>query len=169
MTLLAGIECDIRPDGRMDLSDECLAQLDFVVASIHSAFNQEPQQITDRLLRAIDCPWVDALGHPTGRLILKRDPYRADMTRVIAAASGAGVAMEINAQVDRLDLDAAHARQARDAGVRLVISSDAHSPTGLAALRWGVTVARRAWLTPGDILNTKDADAFRASLRRHTR
>jgi DNA polymerase (family 10) len=169
ITLLAGIECDIRADGTMDLTDGCLAQLDIVVASVHSAFNQEPEQMTDRLLRAIACPWVDVLGHPLGRIILKREPHRADMTRVIAAAAGAGVAMEINAQLDRRDLDDAHARRARDAGVKIVISSDAHSPAGLAALRWGIATARRAWLTPHDVLNTRPLDAFRTALRRHRR
>jgi DNA polymerase (family 10) len=165
-TLLAGIECDIRADGRMDLADDCLAELDIVIASIHSGFNQDEAAMTDRLLRALSCPWVDVLGHPTGRIILKREPHKADMTRVIQAAAAAGVAMEINGQIDRLDLDDAHARQARDAGVRLVVSTDAHSTTALGNLRWAVTVARRAWLTPADVLNTRSADDLRASLRR---
>ncbi|HTI36244.1 MAG TPA: DNA polymerase/3'-5' exonuclease PolX [Vicinamibacterales bacterium] len=167
ITLLAGIECDIRPDGTMDLADDCLAELDIVVASVHSAFNQEPARMTDRLLRALACPWVDILGHPLGRIILKREPHRADMTRVIADAAREGVAMEINAQLDRRDLDDTHARSARDAGVHLVISSDSHGPTGFSALRWGVATARRAWLTADDILNTKPVDALRSALRRH--
>ena len=166
-TLLAGIECDIRADGTMDLADDCLAQLDIVIASIHSGFNQDADQMTDRLLRAIACPWVDVIGHPMGRLILKREPHKADMTRVIDAAAAAGVALEINAQVDRLDLDDLHARRARDAGARIVISSDAHSTAGLGALRWGVTVARRAWLTPDDVLNTRSVEDFRSALRRN--
>jgi DNA polymerase (family X) len=166
ITLLAGIECDIRADGAMDLADDCLAQLDIVIASIHSGFNQDASAMTDRLLRAIACPWVDVLGHPTGRIILKREPHKADMTRVIRAAADAGVAMEINGQIDRLDLDEGHARQARDAGVPLVVSTDAHSATALGALRWAVTVARRAWLTPANVLNTRSADDLRASLRR---
>jgi DNA polymerase (family X) len=165
-TLLAGIECDIRADGTMDLSDDCLAELDIVIASIHSGFNQEPAQMTDRLLRAIACPWVDVLGHPLGRLLLKREPHKADMTQVIHAAASAGVAMEINAQVDRLDLDDLHARRARDAGARIVISSDSHGTGGFGALRWAVTIARRAWLTPPDVLNTGSVEACRASLRR---
>ena len=168
IALLAGIECDIRADGTLDLADDCLAQLDVVIASIHSGFNQDAAQMTDRLLRAIGNRWVDILGHPLGRLILKREPHRADMSRVIAAAAAAGVALEINAQVDRLDLDDLHARQARDAGARLVISSDAHATGGFTALRWGVAVARRAWLTPGDVLNTLDVDQFQRSLRRRT-
>ena len=164
-TLLAGIECDIRADGSMDLADDCLAQLDIVVASIHSGFNQDAGQMTERLLRAIACPWVDVLGHPTGRLLLKREPHKADMTRVIDAAAAAGVAMEINSQIDRLDLDDLHARRARQAGCRIVISSDAHSAAALGQLRWGVTVARRAWLSPEDVLNTRPVDEFRRALR----
>jgi DNA polymerase (family 10) len=164
-TLLAGIECDIRADGSMDLSDDCLAQLDIVIASIHSGFSQDGAQMTERLLRAIACPWVDVIGHPTGRLILKREPHKADMTRVIDAAAAAGVAMEINSQIDRLDLDDLLARRARDAGCRVVISSDAHSAAALGQLRWGVTVARRAWLAPDDVLNTRPVDEFRRALR----
>ena len=166
ITVLAGIECDIRADGSMDLAGDCLAELDFVVASVHSAFNQEVEQMTDRILRAIACPWVDVLGHPTGRLILKREPYRFDAERVFTAAAAAGVALEINSQVDRLDLDEVHARLARERGARLIIDSDAHSPAGLGALRWGAAVARRAWLQPDDVLNTRPLEEFRAMLRR---
>jgi len=167
ITLLAGIECDIRPDGSMDLADDCLAQLDIVVASLHSALNQDGAQMTDRLLRALECRWVDVLGHPLTRVILKRDGHKADMTRVIDAAAAAGVALEINAQIDRLDLDDVHARQARARGATIVISSDAHSTAGLSAIRWGVTVARRAWLSAGDVLNTRPLETFRAALRRN--
>jgi histidinol phosphatase-like PHP family hydrolase len=166
-TLLAGIECDIRPDGRMDLADDCLAELDLVNASIHSAFAQDAAQMTDRLLRAIACPWVDVIAHPLGRRLLKRDAHQADMAAVFAAAAEAGVAMEINSQIERLDLDESHARQARDAGVRITISSDAHSTHALGGLRWGVAIARRAGLTPADVLNTGSVQEFRAALRRH--
>ncbi len=169
ITLLAGIECDIRADGSMDLADGCLAELDIVIASIHSGFNQEPAEMTERILKAIACPWVDVLGHPLGRLILKREPHKADMTQVIHAAAAAGVALEINAQIDRLDLDDLHARQARDAGARIVIDSDSHGTGGFGALRWAVAVARRAWLSPGDVLNTLPVDEFRKALRRHQR
>ena len=165
--LLAGIECDIRPDGSMDLADDCLAALDLVVASVHSAFNQDRQQMTDRLLGAIDNPHVDIIGHPTGRRILKRDAYAVDMPRVIDAAARAGVALEINAQISRLDLNDTHARLARDRGVRLVISSDAHSRQAFATLRWGVLVARRAWLEASHVLNTRPLDGFLAALRRN--
>lgn len=167
ITVLAGIECDIRPDGTLDLAEDCLAELDIVIASVHSAFNQSESQMTDRVLRAIECPWVDVLGHPTGRLILKREPYSLDFDRIVAAAAAAGVALEINSQVDRLDLDDAHARLARDRGVRLTIDSDAHSPAALGNLRWGVSTARRAWLEPDDVLNTRPLDGFLAALRRN--
>jgi len=166
ITLLAGIECDIRADGSMDLADDCLAELDIVIASVHSALNQEADRMTDRLLRAISCRWVDVLAHPTGRLILKREPSRFDTDRVFAAAAAAGVAIEINSQIDRLDLDDVLARAARDRGVKIVIDSDAHSPAALANVRWGVSVARRAWIQAEDVLNTRPVDAFRAMLRR---
>jgi DNA polymerase (family 10) len=169
ITVLAGIECDIRPDGSMDLADDCLAQLDIVIASVHSAFNQEPAQMTERLLRALACPWVDVLAHPTGRLILKRDPYRYDVEQVFRAAAGAGVALEINSQIDRLDLDDTHARLAHERGVKLVIDSDAHSPAALGHMRWGAVVARRAWLQAADVLNTRPLDEFRGLLRRNRR
>jgi len=165
--LLAGIECDIRPDGTLDLADECLAALDVVVVSVHSAFNQDRREMTDRLLRAIENPHVDILGHPTGRRILKREPYPVDMEAVMDRAAQTGVAMEINAQAHRLDLNDSHARLARTRGVRLVISSDAHSRHALNVIRWGVTMARRAWLEPQDVLNTLPFDSFKAALRRH--
>jgi len=166
ITVLAGIECDIRADGSMDLADDCLAELDIVIASVHSALNQEPERMTDRLLRAISCRWVDVLAHPTGRLILKRDPSRFDTDRVFGAAAAAGVAIEINSQADRLDLDDVLARAARDRGVKIVIDSDAHSPAALSNVRWGISVARRAWIQPEDVLNTLPLEAFRAGLRR---
>ncbi|HVL65658.1 MAG TPA: DNA polymerase/3'-5' exonuclease PolX [Vicinamibacterales bacterium] len=169
ITLLAGIECDIRPDGAMDLDDECLAQLDLVIASVHSAFAQDEAQMTDRLLRAIANPWVDVLGHPTGRLILKREGYRFRSEEVLAAAARAGVALEINSQIDRLDLDDVHARMARDRGVKVIIDSDAHAPAALGNLRWGVSTARRAWLRPDDVLNARPLEEFKAALRRNRR
>jgi DNA polymerase (family 10) len=167
--LLAGIECDILADGSLDLADECLAALDIVIASVHSAFNQDRQQMTDRLLRAIENPHVDVIGHPTGRLILKRSPYALDIEAIIDAAARNKVALEINSQIDRLDLNDSQARLARDRGVRLVISSDAHSQNALAVTRWGVLQARRAWLTPGDVLNTRPFQEFRSLLRRNLR
>ena len=124
--------------------------------------------MTDRLLRALENPHVDVLGHPTGRLILRRQPYPCDIDAVIAAAVRLGVALEINCQVDRLDLSDVHAKLARDRGARFVISSDGHSRLAFGRLRWGVLVARRAWLQPSDVLNTLPLDQLRASLRRNT-
>jgi DNA polymerase (family X) len=167
ITLLAGIECDIKPDGTMDLADDCLAELDVVVASVHSAFNQDEQQMTERMLRAVSCPWVDIIGHPTGRLLLRREPYKVDVKALIAAAASAGVALEINSQADRLDLRDSHAKLAHDRGVQIVISTDAHGHRGFQLLKWGVTVARRAWLSPADVLNTRSVEGFKAGLRRH--
>jgi DNA polymerase (family 10) len=169
LTLLAGIECDILHDGRLDLADDCLAQLDLVVASVHSHFTQDQPQMTDRILRAHDCPWVDVLGHPTGRRLLKREPAAMDMAAIVSAAAERGVAMEINCQPERLDLSDAHARLARERGVSLIISTDAHSVTALDRLRWGVQMARRAWVRAEDVLNTRSFADFRASLRRHRR
>jgi len=165
--LLAGIECDIRSDGTLDLADDCLAALDIVVVSVHSAFNQERQQMTDRVLRALSNPHVDVLGHPTGRMILKRPPYAIDIEAVVDGAARHGVALEINCQVHRLDLNDVHAKLARDRGVPLLISSDAHSRNAFPRLRWGVLVGRRAWLRREDVLNTRPFDEFRAALRRH--
>ena len=167
ITLLAGIECDIRPDGSMDLADDCLAQLDIVIGSVHSAFNLDESEMTERILRAISNPFVDVIGHPTGRALLRRDPYKFDINKVIEAAAGAGVALEINCQAHRLDLSDINARAARDGGVTIVISTDAHSKHGLGAMTWGVQVARRAWLTRDDVLNTKNVDDFKRGLRRH--
>jgi DNA polymerase (family X) len=167
MTLLAGIECDILPDGQLDLADDCLAQLDIVVASIHSHFSQDEAQMTDRVLRALECRWVDVLGHPTGRRLLKRDPLRLTMDAVLNAAARHGVALEINCQVDRLDLNDVNARLARDRGVPLVISTDAHSVAALGNVQWGIQMARRAWVTPDDVLNTRTLEDLRPRLRRH--
>ncbi len=167
IALLAGIECDILPNGEMDLADDCLAELDVVVASVHSAFNLDEAQMTDRLLRAIANPYVDIIGHPTGRRLLRREPYKLDLNKIVEAAAVAGVALEINCQVDRLDLSDINARAARDRGVKIVISTDAHSKGAFRQLKWGVQVARRAWVTKEDVLNTRSVEDFRAGLRRN--
>ena len=173
LTLLAGIECDILPDGRLDLADDCLAQLDIVIASVHSHFGQDEAQRTDRILRALENPWVDVLGHPTARLLLKREPIRVQMDAVIASAARHGVALEINSQIDlprgvgRLDLNEVHARLARERGVTLAISTDAHSAAALENVHWGVQVARRAWTPPDAVLNTRPLSDMRAMLRRN--
>jgi len=137
LTVLAGIECDILADGRLDLADDCLAQLDIVVASVHSHFSQDENQMTERVLKALECRWIDVLGHPTGRLLLKRDAFKIDFERLTNTAAQYGVALEINCQVDRLDLNDAHARLAHERGASIVISTDAHSTTALGNLRWG--------------------------------
>jgi DNA polymerase (family 10) len=164
-TLLAGIEVDILPDGRLDMSDEVLAQLDVVVASLHSRLSMEAPQMTDRVLRAFSSPHIRVWGHPLARLILKRDPVSIDVERVLDEAALRGIAVEVNGQPDRLDLPDAWIRAARDKGVRFVISSDSHSVHALDNLRYGVGQARRGWLRPGDVLNTLDVRAFRAALR----
>jgi DNA polymerase (family 10) len=169
ITLLAGIECDIRPDGSMDLADDCLAELDVVIASVHSAFNLDQSQMTDRILSAISNPYVDIIGHPTGRRLLKREPYRFDFNAIADAAAANGVALEINCQIDRLDLSDVNARAAHDRGVKIVISTDAHSKDAFGRLQWGILMARRAWLTNDDVLNTRSVDEFRAALRRNSR
>lgn len=167
LTVLAGIECDILADGRLDLADDCLAQLDIVIASVHSYFSQDENQMTERVLKALECPWVDVLGHPTGRLLLKRDGFKIDFDRVARSAAQSGVALEINCQVDRLDLNDALARLAHERGAPIVISTDAHSATALGNLRWGVQVARRAWLSPDAVVNSRAIDDLRPLLRRN--
>jgi DNA polymerase (family 10) len=167
LTLLAGIECDILADGRMDLSEDCLAQLDFVIASVHSHFSQDESEMTERVLRALECPWVDVLGHPTGRLLLKRDGVRLDMSAVFTAAAAHGVAIEINCNPARLDLNDSMARTARDRGIKLMISTDSHAVATLGGQRWGIQVARRAWLRPADVLNTLPLEELRPLLRRN--
>jgi DNA polymerase (family 10) len=166
-TALAGIECDILADGRMDLSDDCLASLDLVVASMHSALQQDEAEMTARVIRAIEHPSVDIIGHLTGRMLLRRDGSRVQIQKVIDAAAANHVALEINSQPYRLDLSDSHARLARDRGVKLVIDSDAHHTSELDYTRWGVINARRAWIGPDDVLNTKPIDEFRRSLRRY--
>lgn len=153
--VLHGLEVDILGDGELDLDDETLALLDWVVVSLHSRFDMEPEAATERVLRALANPWVHAFGHPTGRLIGSRAPVPFDVERVCAAAAARGVAMEINAAPDRLDLTDTHARIARAQGCSFVIDTDAHSVGQLDNLRWGVFQARRAGLTRADVLNAR--------------
>jgi DNA polymerase (family 10) len=160
LRILAGIEVDILADGTLDLSDEVLAQMDLVIASVHSHFQQGSQEMTARLLRAIDNPQVSLIGHPTGRLLLRRDAYEFDMEAVLKAAARKQVAMELNAYPDRLDLCDRHLRMARELGVKIVINTDSHHTSHLQNIRYGVLQARRAWLTPGDVLNTLPVEAF---------
>jgi DNA polymerase (family X) len=153
--LLAGSEVNILPDGSLDYDDELLGELDWVIASVHTAFGMSVQAMTERVLGAIEHPLVDAIGHPTGRLIERRDPYGIDLDAVFAAAARSATMLEINANPDRRDLADTHARSAARAGVRIVIDSDAHRTATLANMRWGVATARRAWLTAEQVANTR--------------
>jgi DNA polymerase (family 10) len=163
--VLAGIECDIKRDGQMDLAGEALAALDYVIASVHSHMNLESAAMTDRLLAAIENPHVDAIGHPTGRLLLHRDAYVYDFEKVAAAAARRGVLLEINASPERLDLAAPLIRLAKAKGVRFVIATDAHHPKHLGNMRYGVQTARRGWLEARDVVNTLPLAQFRKALR----
>ena len=160
LRVFSGIECDIRRDGAMDLDNDALGELDFVIGSVHSYMNQEPQEMTDRLLRALECPHLRALGHPTGRMLLNRDSYPFDFEAIATVAARRNVYLEINASPERLDLSAAMARAAKARGCKFVISTDAHHPKHLANMRYGVLTARRAWLERGDVLNTLSAQHF---------
>jgi DNA polymerase (family 10) len=158
--IFAGLECDIRRDGEMDLADDALAELDFVIGSVHSYMNQDSAEMTDRLLRAMECKHLRAIGHPTGRVLLHRDPFPFDFDVVASAAARKNIYLEINASPERLDLTASLARAAKARGAKFVISTDAHHPKHLSNMRYGVTMARRAWLEPADILNTLPASDF---------
>jgi DNA polymerase (family 10) len=153
--LLAGSEVNILPDGSLDYEDELLGQLDWVIASAHTSFGMSEQAMTERMIATIEHPLVDAVGHPTGRLIERREPYAIDLDAVFAAAARTGTMLEINANPDRRDLSDVHARAAVRAGVTVLIDSDAHRVSTLANMRWGVATARRAWLTREDVANTR--------------
>jgi len=154
IAVLIGTECDILPDGRLDYPDEVLRGLDVVVGSVHSRFRMPREEMTARIIRAMENPHVDIIGHPTGRLLGQRDAYEVDMERLLEAARRTGTALEINAAPDRLDLNDAHAKMAKERGVTLVISTDAHSRYELRFMAYGIGVARRAWVQPRDVLNT---------------
>jgi len=159
--LLAGSEVNVLPDGSLDYEDELLAELDWVIASVHTAFAISEQAMTERMITAIEHPLVDAIGHPTGRLIERRAPYAIDLPAVFAAAARTGTMLEINANPDRRDLSEINARAAVRAGVRIIINSDAHRIETLANMRWGVTTARRAWLRAEDVVNTRSWPALK--------
>jgi len=163
--VFSGIECDILKDGALDLANDALAELDLVIGSVHSHMNLESAEMTDRLLRALECPHLRILGHPTGRILLHRDPFPFDFERVVAEAVRRGVWLEINASPERLDLGGALVRSAKAKGARFTISTDAHHPQHLASMRYGVVTARRGWLGPADVMNTLPADRFAAALR----
>ncbi len=166
--LLAGSEVNILPDGSLDYDDELLSQLDWVIASVHTSFGMSEQAMTDRMIAAIEHPLVDAIGHPTGRLIERRAPYAVDLDAVFAAAARTGTMLEINANPDRRDLSDVHARAAARAGVMIVIDSDAHRIRTLQNMRWGIATARRAWLTAGQVANAHTWAELRR-LREQTR
>ncbi len=161
IVLLSGIEVDILADGRLDLPDDVLARLDFVTASIHSGFSQPPAQIMERIIGAMRNPYVSSVGHPSGRLIGRREPYEIDIEVLARVAAQTGTFLEINGSADRLDLAAPAARRAAALGARMVISSDAHAPGDFENLRWGIGEARRGWLTAADVANTGDWETVR--------
>lgn len=163
--ILAGIEVDILADGSLDLSDSVLAQMDLVIASVHSHFNQSPEEMTTRLLTAVENPRVSVIGHPTGRLLLRRDAYAFDLDVVLKAAVRHQVAMELNAYPDRLDLCDRDLRLAKQHGVRIVINTDSHHTSHLEKIRFGIMQARRAWLTRDDVLNTLPVEGFMRAMK----
>ena len=163
--ILAGVEVDILKDGRLDLADEVLAELDVVVASIHSFMNLERAEITERMLAAIENPYVQIIGHPTGRLLLRRDAMAYDMECILDSARRRGVVMECNAAPDRLDLKDVYLRMAKERGVSVVISTDAHSIKNLELMRYGVQIARRGWIEKKDVLNVLPLKQMLAALR----
>ena len=163
--VFTGIEADILADGAIDLDDEVLAQLDVVIASVHTRFEQSREEMTARVIRAIENPYVRILGHPTGRLLLRREPFSLDMTAVLKRAAELGVAMEHNAAPERLDLNDHDLRLAKEMGCRIVMSSDSHDSRNLGKMIYGIKQLRRAWLTAEDVLNTRPAKGFIAGLR----
>jgi len=163
--IFAGAEVDILAEGGLDLSDEVLAQMDIVIASVHSHFNQEPAQMTERILKAIENPNTCLIGHPTGRLLLRRDAYKLDMDAILKAAAKHKVAMEHNAYPDRLDLNDQHLRLAKQRGVKIVINTDSHHTSHMQMIKYGVLQARRAWLTRDDVLNTLPAEKFAKAIK----
>jgi DNA polymerase (family X) len=163
--LLAGSEVDILKNGKLDLNDEVLAQLDVVVTSVHSYMNLERAEMTERILAVIENPYTQILAHPTGRLVLRREPFDYDMEKVLDAAKAHGVAVECNAYPDRLDLKDVHLRMAKDRGVKIVISTDSHTAANLKFMKYGVMTARRGWVEKADVINTLPYEKFREALR----
>jgi len=163
--VLAGAEVDILKDGELDYSDEILAQLDVIVCSVHSYFNLDRTAMTERILAAIENPYTQIIAHPTGRLLLRRDAFDYDMEKVLDACAKHGVAMECNSYPDRLDLKDVYLRMCKERGVKVVISTDAHTTTNLSFIRYGLTMARRGWLEKKNVINTLPTDEFLAALR----
>ena len=163
--IFPGIEVDILGDGELDLPDDVLAEMDVVIASVHTLFNQSREEMTARVLRAIENPYVRILGHPTGRMLLRREPYSIDVPAVLRRAAELGVAVEHNASPERLDLQDRDLRLAKELGCKIVINTDAHETRHLDRIKYGIRQLRRAWLTADDVLNTLGPDAFLAALR----
>jgi len=163
--ILAGAEVDILKDGSLDYSDELLAQLDVVVCSIHSYFNLDRAAMTERMLAAIENPYTQIIAHPTGRLLLRRDPFDYDMEKILDACAKQGVAMECNSYPDRLDLKDVYLRMCKERGVKVVISTDSHTTGNLPFIRYGVTMARRGWLEKHDVINSLPVEQLLAALR----
>jgi DNA polymerase (family X) len=163
--ILAGIEVDILTDGTLDLSDSVLEKMDIVIASVHSQFAQDRDTMTERLIKAISNPNTSILGHPTGRLLLRREAYPFDLDAVLKTAAKYKVAMELNAYPDRLDLCDVHLRLAKQHGVKIVINTDSHHTSHMKKIHYGVTQARRAWLTKEDVLNTLPAKGFAEAMK----
>ncbi|HHV62042.1 MAG TPA: DNA polymerase/3'-5' exonuclease PolX [Firmicutes bacterium] len=167
MRVLAGVEVDIRRDGTLDHPDELLAELDIVVASVHSGFRQDADTMTARIIAAMRNPHVDIIGHPTGRLLGRREPYAVNIDALIEAAAETGTVLEINSYPDRLDLSDIHARMAKERGVKLAINTDAHSREQLGYIEYGVSVARRAWLSRDDVINAWEGERLLKFLGEH--
>jgi DNA polymerase (family 10) len=163
--VLTGIEVDILADGALDLDDEVLAQMEVVIASVHTRFEQSREEMTTRVLRAIENPYVRILGHPTGRLLLRREPFSLDLGEALRRAAELGVALEHNAAPERLDLNDRDLRLAKELGCRIVINSDSHDARNLGKMDYGIRQLRRAWLGPEDVLNTLGPEDFLAALR----
>lgn len=163
--IFSGLECDIMKDGTMDIAWDALAELDVVIGSVHNNMNLEPEAMTERYLRALECPHLTALGHPTGRLLLHRDAFVFDIEKVMDEAIKRGVLLEINSSPERLDLNANHVRIAKRKGARFIVSTDAHHPNHLLNMRYGIATARRGGLSAEDILNTYSAEKFAEALR----
>ena len=163
--VFAGIEVDILADGALDLADETLAEMEIVVASVHIRYGESREEMTARILRAIENPYVRILGHPTGRLLLRREPFALDLGVILSKAAELGVAVEHNAAPERLDLNDRDLRLAKELGCKIVIDSDSHDARNLGKMEYGLRQLKRAWLRPQDVLNTLEADAFLAALR----
>lgn len=162
--ILQGTEVNIRADGSLDYDDAILAEFDIVTASVHSGMGMSREKMTERIIRAVTNPHVDILGHPTGRIVGRREPYEVDLKAVMLAAREAGTALEINSQPDRLDLKDTDARMAKEMGVTVAVNSDAHAKEQLGVVRYGIATARRGWIEPGDVLNALPVEALLHSL-----